>query len=333
MPLRKWKSNEPSLVSSDISGHSSFDLNIGASEPCKTLGLGWQPHTDELHFSNTVEVPDEFTKRTVLSVISKIFDPLGLLSPCVIVFKMLLQDLWLHKLSWDERVPSTIRPEFLKGDESGYPPNLGGSDNLPELRADTEVILLNTHSHSANLIDFSRFSNLTRLTRAVAYVLRFIRNCKSRIRDSSSLSADELNKASIVIKKQAQSESFPEYDILLKNGKLPCKSPLLKLNPIMDSDGLMRLNGRLGNSFEQLIFRPVPAKVFDASCHRCDALATLVCAFVNTFSYILYGNVAMSNVKRHALRPMSYPCPLCGVWGLRLAESTMERSLVERLRY
>ncbi|KAI5637807.1 mitochondrial carrier protein domain-containing protein [Phthorimaea operculella] len=46
------------------------------------------------------------------------------------------------------------------------------------------------------------------------------------------------------------------------------------------------------------------------------ALAVRNSAFVNTFSYILYGNVAMANVKRHALPPMSSPCPLCGVWGL-----------------
>lgn len=42
------------------------------------------------------------TKRDLLSVIAKIFDPLGLLSPLVITMKMLLQRMWLDKLSWDE---------------------------------------------------------------------------------------------------------------------------------------------------------------------------------------------------------------------------------------
>jgi len=38
----------------------------------------------------------------MLSAVSKIFDPLGLLSPCVIIAKIMLQKLWLSKSDWDE---------------------------------------------------------------------------------------------------------------------------------------------------------------------------------------------------------------------------------------
>ncbi|XP_050344657.1 uncharacterized protein LOC126769788 [Nymphalis io] len=48
------------------------------------------------------------SKREILSVISQIFDPLGLLSPRVMTMKMLLQKLWLHKLSWDEQLPPEV---------------------------------------------------------------------------------------------------------------------------------------------------------------------------------------------------------------------------------
>ena len=44
----------------------------------------------------------------MLSAISQIFDPLGLLGPCVIIAKILLQRLWLLKLEWDESLPSEI---------------------------------------------------------------------------------------------------------------------------------------------------------------------------------------------------------------------------------
>ncbi|XP_026744696.1 uncharacterized protein LOC113506031 [Trichoplusia ni] len=101
MVLRKWKSNAPQLLS-DIS-ESSLDLNIGSPEPTKLLGLGWHASSDELMFlvDSTISHTNS-TKRDLLSVIAKIFDSLGLLSPLVITMKMLLQRMWLDKLSWDE---------------------------------------------------------------------------------------------------------------------------------------------------------------------------------------------------------------------------------------
>jgi len=33
------------------------------------------------------------------------FDPLGLISPVVVVYKIFLQQLWLHKLDWDDQLP------------------------------------------------------------------------------------------------------------------------------------------------------------------------------------------------------------------------------------
>lgn len=45
----------------------------------------------------------------MLSEISQIFDILGLVSPCIIKAKMLLQSIWLEKLSWDSSLP----PSFL----------------------------------------------------------------------------------------------------------------------------------------------------------------------------------------------------------------------------
>ncbi|KAK9694485.1 Pao retrotransposon peptidase [Popillia japonica] len=52
------------------------------------------------------------TKRTILSEISQIFDPLGLLSPCTLSAKVLLQMLWMEKLTWDEPVPTSIQTKW-----------------------------------------------------------------------------------------------------------------------------------------------------------------------------------------------------------------------------
>ena len=44
----------------------------------------------------------------------QIFDPLGFVSPIVIRAKMLLQELWLHKINWDDALPSQVSSRWLK---------------------------------------------------------------------------------------------------------------------------------------------------------------------------------------------------------------------------
>ncbi|XP_049874134.1 uncharacterized protein LOC126372431 [Pectinophora gossypiella] len=79
------------------------------SRKCKTLGLGWLHVSDELHF-NTQFKHDwtKLTKRIILSSVSQIYDPLGLLSPSIMTVKVLLQKLWLLKLGWDDPVPEDV---------------------------------------------------------------------------------------------------------------------------------------------------------------------------------------------------------------------------------
>lgn len=46
----------------------------------------------------------EFTKRYVLSQVACIYDPLGLLGPVIIKVKIFMQQLWLVKIEWSERL-------------------------------------------------------------------------------------------------------------------------------------------------------------------------------------------------------------------------------------
>lgn len=54
------------------------------------------------------------TKRFVLSRISRLFDPLGIVSPVVLVAKLLMQALWVRKLEWDEPIPEDLLAQCLK---------------------------------------------------------------------------------------------------------------------------------------------------------------------------------------------------------------------------
>ena len=51
-------------------------------------------------------------KRQIFAETSQIFDPLALLSPCIIIAKILLQKLWLEKLAWDESLPYDLHNQW-----------------------------------------------------------------------------------------------------------------------------------------------------------------------------------------------------------------------------
>ena len=54
------------------------------------------------------------SKRIVSSIVAAIFDPLGLISPVVVVaYKIFLQQLWLHKLDWDDQLPSELLNQWM----------------------------------------------------------------------------------------------------------------------------------------------------------------------------------------------------------------------------
>ncbi|GFU02162.1 integrase catalytic domain-containing protein [Trichonephila clavipes] len=53
------------------------------------------------------------TKRLILSVVQKIFDPIGLLTPTTLLPKLLLQNLWKLKICWDHELPPNCKKEFL----------------------------------------------------------------------------------------------------------------------------------------------------------------------------------------------------------------------------
>lgn len=138
-------------------------------------------------------------------------------------------------------------PQFLSQDAAQWPPNLAVAKELPEVRPADAVSLHVSLTCTDKFIELDRFSNILRLKRAVAYVLRFVNSCKRLTPKTDYLSSDELQNASNLIIKMSQVESFPEYDILLKKKPVPAKSKLIKLNVFLDDKNLLRVGGRLGN--------------------------------------------------------------------------------------
>ncbi|CAK9832817.1 hypothetical protein ANTRET_LOCUS9598 [Anthophora retusa] len=108
--LRKWASNETSILSPQTV--DSKQLQIISDTAPKTLGLFWNFEQDILTFSVKNSVNPRITKRTILSEISQIFDPLGLIGPATIQAKMILQELWQLRVSWDESLPQHLHSQW-----------------------------------------------------------------------------------------------------------------------------------------------------------------------------------------------------------------------------
>ena len=100
-------------------------------------------------------------------------------------------------------------------------------------------------------LDPTHYSSWLKLRRTVAWVNRFIENCKKNAAFwmTGELKADELKKSEIKLVKQAQRCEFQdEWNALLSRGPLSSNSKLLALKPQLEDDGLIRSNGRLTNA-------------------------------------------------------------------------------------
>ena len=80
----------------------------------KTLGIRWNPNPDQFGFTVTIDKGAPFTKRQILSDVSRLFDPRGWLSPTTIQHKSFVQLLWMDKLSWDQHVTNAILQQYLR---------------------------------------------------------------------------------------------------------------------------------------------------------------------------------------------------------------------------
>ncbi|XP_064470266.1 uncharacterized protein LOC135385019 [Ornithodoros turicata] len=118
MNLRKWTSNSVNLQVM-FDGGLSCESTSSVSEilsPQKILGVSWDKARDLLQvslkslFTFLLETGD--TKRFVLQASSRVFDPLGFMSPFTIRVKRLFQQLWIDGVDWDAKLPDQAQLEW-----------------------------------------------------------------------------------------------------------------------------------------------------------------------------------------------------------------------------
>jgi len=164
-------------------------------------------------------------------------------------------------------------PEFLYQPEEQWP-----APYQPVLPSDTEEQLIGHVKHESTVDKgsdlFYRYSNLSRLVRIVAWIQRFRpRSLMSQhIDEKTVLAAEELKLSLNICIRAAQRQMFPQELALLEKSKpIQVTSSLLKLNPYLDQEKIVRVGGRLQNSS-----LPFEAKHPIILCHRHPITALII---------------------------------------------------------
>ena len=96
--------------------------------------------------------------------------------------------------------------------------------------------------------DPEKFSSWTRFRRVLAWICRFVQNCKRKAGDRIllSLTAAEICNAELIAVRKSQRDSFSlDFEALKANKRLPVKSRLSALRPYIDEAECLRVGGRL----------------------------------------------------------------------------------------
>lgn len=109
----KWNSNSEDFMRT-IEGRESsesLDLSPKDSSTATILGMSWDANKDQFFF-NVNPTECKMTKRGILSVIARLFDPMGFLAPVIFKAKTILQATWKSQAGWDENLDSALTSEW-----------------------------------------------------------------------------------------------------------------------------------------------------------------------------------------------------------------------------
>ena len=119
--LSNFVSNIPDLAERiDGSAQSSEPKVIVSSkeETMHVLGLKWYHNTDTLDVSRGTNstITKSLTQRLVLSLVSKVYDPIALVAPFTVGARLILKDIWrVNGQILDDELPKDTVDRFLPG--------------------------------------------------------------------------------------------------------------------------------------------------------------------------------------------------------------------------
>ncbi|XP_065186610.1 uncharacterized protein LOC135817366 [Sycon ciliatum] len=151
-------------------------------------------------------------------------------------------------------------PDFLRKEEVEWPAqqlqepkstvNLEKKSADPSGQAPVVLATVAAEAEAPWSLNPTRFSDINRLVRRRAWVMRFVQNCSKpmELRETGPLSSDELASSRASVIAAAQEESLEEYRLVRDGKPIPASSKLAKLRPMLNDDRLLCVDSRLRNA-------------------------------------------------------------------------------------
>lgn len=111
-PLRKWASNSKELLKTIPEEQKEEPKSFGSHKYVSILGHRWFCEMDKIGFKYNEKPIDNLTKRNILSKITQIYDPLGILAPITVYNKIMMQQIWRENIGWDEKVSDNTAKQW-----------------------------------------------------------------------------------------------------------------------------------------------------------------------------------------------------------------------------
>lgn len=113
LKLHKYACNKKTVMEKIPKEEQSQDNRcFPQSQPIeRALGVEWHVESDTFQFR--VVIPDQMpTRRSVLSIVSSIYDPLGFVAPVVLIGKQILHAMSSGGVDWDSPLPDYLIPAW-----------------------------------------------------------------------------------------------------------------------------------------------------------------------------------------------------------------------------
>lgn len=106
--LRQCASNAKEVLRAIPDRCVNLQLQKSNDAILKTLGVHWDSGSDKITHTVRPLGKARITKRHIFSEVARIYDPLGLLNPVIVIANLIIQELWKAKVDWDEALPTAL---------------------------------------------------------------------------------------------------------------------------------------------------------------------------------------------------------------------------------